>query len=81
MVNTHKIKTRMFELQVTRDEIAKKMSLDPATLSAKINNKRRIYIDEVKMLCDILELNTSQDLTEYFGMDFILDNKCENAQQ
>lgn len=79
MINAHKIKTRIFELQLSQDEIAKTMSLDVSTLNAKINNRRRIYIDEVAKLCDILQISTSDDLKEYFGLDFILDNKCKNA--
>ena len=65
LVNSHKIKTRIFELQLSQEEIAKRMSLDQTTLNAKINNKRRIYIDEVKMLCDILDVSA----------DFLLGKK------
>lgn len=80
MINVHKIKTRIYELQLSQEEIAKNMELDISTLNAKINNKRRIYIDEVVKLCEILQIGTSTDLKEYFGMNFLLDNKCEKAQ-
>ena len=79
MINAHKIKTRIFELQLSQEEIAKTMSLDYSTLNAKINNKRRIYIDEVATLCKILHISTSTELKEYFGLDFLLDTKCKNA--
>lgn len=79
MINAHKIKTRIFELQLNQEEIAKNMSLDISTLNAKINNRRRIYIDEVAKLCDILQINTSDELKEYFGLNFLLDKKCEKA--
>lgn len=81
MINAHKLKTRMFELQLTQEEIAKSMSLDYSTLNAKINNKRRIYADEVAKLCKILEITTSKELKDYFGLDFLIENKCKNARE
>ena len=81
LINAHKIKTRMFELQLTQEEIAKSMSLDYSTLNAKINNKRRIYADEVAKLCKILKISTSAELREYFGLDFLIDKKCKNAPE
>ena len=78
MIQSHKIKSRMYELQITQDAIAKQMGLNITTLGLKINGKRRIYIDEVAKLCKILHITTSAELKEYFGLDFLIIKKCEN---
>lgn len=76
MLNSHKIKTRIFELQLTQEEIANKMGLNITTLHLKINNKRRIYADEVAKLCEILQITTSRELRDYFGLDFLIIDSC-----
>ena len=79
-INTLKLKSRIIELGYTQEEIAKSMDLDTSTFSLKINNKRRIYIDEVITLCKLLEINKPIQLREYFGLDFLfISNSRENA--
>lgn len=79
-VNTCKVKARILELGLTQDGVAKDMNLDYSTLNLKINNKRRIYMDEVYNLCEILDIKTPTDLKEYFGLDFLnLISSRENA--
>ena len=79
MINAHKIKTRIFEMQLSQEKIAKSMSLNYSTLNAKINNKRDMNIGEVAKLCEILNITTSSELKEYFGLTFLLDKECKNA--
>lgn len=80
MVNTRKLKARMVELGVTQTSIAKEMGIDPTTLYLKLNNQRRVYVDEVGKLCKILNIGTPKDLYDYFGIDFlILSTSCEKA--
>ena len=79
LINAHKIKTRIFEMQLSQEKIAKSMSLNYSTLNAKINNKRDMNIGEVAQLCEILNIKTSRELKEYFGLTFLLDNECKNA--
>lgn len=79
MVNSHKVKSRIFELGLNQENIAKSMNIDYSTFNLKINNKRRIYMDEIAELCKILELTTPAELKEYFGLDFlIISESCEN---
>lgn len=81
MVDSHKIKTRMFELKLTQEDVAKNIGVDPATFNLKLNNNRRFYIDEVAKLCEILQINTNVELQEYFGLDFLsISNICENEK-
>lgn len=78
LINSHKVKTRMFELGKKQDEIAKELDIDPSTLSDKVNNKRRFYIDEVARLSKILGISTRQELKDYFGLDFLIfDQKSQ----
>lgn len=79
-VNTCKVKARILELGLTQEGVANDMKLDYSTLNLKINNKRRIYMDEVYDLCKILDIKTPTDLKEYFGLDFLnLIPSRENA--
>ena len=68
----------MYELQITQESLAEYMGIDYSTLNLKLNNKRRIYADEVAKLCRILKITTSAELREYFGLDFLIDKSCEN---
>lgn len=80
LINARKLKARMVELGITQSNIAKNMGVDPTTLYLKLNNQRRIYVDEVGKLCKILKIGTPSDLHEYFGIDFlILPESCEKA--
>jgi len=78
MVNTRKIKARIVELGLNQETIAKDMGINYSTLNLKLNNSRRLYIDEVGKLCKILKLGSSKDLHDYFGIDFLtISNSCE----
>ena len=71
MINIVKVKMRMLELGLTQPEIAEKMGINVATLNMKLNNKRRIYVDEYFKLCDILKLDTTEKRTELLGVAII----------
>lgn len=80
-VNTNKIKSLIVEKGLKQSSIAKEIGLNEATLNLKINNKRRIYMDEVISLCIVLGITTPASLKECFGLDFlILSNSCETQQ-
>lgn len=80
MVRTYKVKARIMELGLTFFKVAEYLDIDVATLSLKLNNKRRIYLDEVVKVCEILEINTAEQLKEYFNLDFlILSQSHENV--
>lgn len=82
MVNTRKVKARIIELGLTQDVIAKNMGINYATLNLKLNNSRRLYIDEVAKLCEILGIKTQKELHDYFGIDFLTTpNIRQNAKQ
>ena len=82
MVNSLKVKARIMELGLNQEDVAKKLGIDSSTFNLKINNNRRFYVDEVAKLCEILDIKTSTQLSEYFGFDFlILTDSRQNATE
>ena len=82
MVNTNKVKARIVELGFKYYEVAKALDIDATTLNLKLTNERRIYLTEVSKLCDLLQINTPEQLKEYFDLDFlILPKSHENVIQ
>ena len=53
-MNTKKIKSAMLEAGFSQRSLAKEMNMSLNALNAKINGKRRIYIDEAYSLCMLL---------------------------
>ena len=71
MINTRKVKARMLILGLTQPIVAELMGMNVATLNAKINNNRRIYLDEYFKLCRILKLETTDEQRELLGVALI----------
>ena len=71
MLDTRKVKARMVMLGLTQPDVAKEMGINVATFNAKLNNSRRIYIDEYLKLCEILQLNTAAEREELLGVALI----------
>lgn len=71
-VNTTALKALMLANNITLGEVAKDVNIDVSTLSLKINNRRRIYLDEVALLCIRLGINTPDKLKSYFGLNFLI---------
>ena len=61
MINTRLVKARMIMLGLTQPDVAKEMDINVATFNQKLNNKRRIYVDEYVKLCEILKLHVEKD--------------------
>lgn len=81
MINSHKVKTRMYELGLTQDDIAKGLSMDISTFNLKLNNNRRFYVNEIAGLSKLLGITTQEELSEYFGLDFLtISSTCEKAK-
>ena len=71
MIDTRKVRARMLMLGLTQRDVANDMEINVATFNQKINNKRRIYIDEYLKLCKILKLNTTEEREELLGVALI----------
>ena len=71
MIDTRKVRARMLLLGLTQPDVADAMGINVATFNQKINNKRRIYLDEYQKLCEILQLNTTEERNELLGVALI----------
>ena len=58
-----KLKGRMVEKKVTQGEMAKRLNVSVSTLNAKLNKKREFTVNEVIVVCKVLEINNPN---EYF---------------
>ena len=68
MINTRQVKARMIMLGLTQPDVAQEMGINVATFNQKLNNKRRIYVDEYVKLCEILKLHTHEEQHELLGV-------------
>lgn len=71
MIDTRKVKARMVMLGLTQPDVARAIGMNVATFNQKLNNKRRIYVDEYYKLCGILDLNTAEEREELLGVALI----------
>lgn len=72
----------MYELGITQEDVAKKLSMDVSTFNSKLNNNRRFYLDEVAGLSEVLGITSKSELAEYFGLEFlILKNSRKNETE
>ena len=71
MIDTKKVRARMLILGLTQHAVAKQMGINTATLNQKINNNRRMYIDEFFKLCEILKLHTEEERNGLLGVALI----------
>ena len=62
-----KLLGRMKEKNITQDVLAKKMGLQPPTLSQKLNNKARFKQAEISLICDILDIDANQIGAYFFA--------------
>lgn len=65
MINTEKIKQRMSELGLTQNDIAECLGIARPTANQKINNVRKLEIDEAKKLSELLDIKDSE-IWDYF---------------
>jgi transcriptional regulator with XRE-family HTH domain len=71
MINTREVKARMLLLGLTQPAVASEMQMNVATFNQKLNNKRRIYLDEYLKLCDVLKLHTAEEQKRLLGVALI----------
>ena len=71
MIDTRKVKARMVMLGLTQPDVARAIGMNVATFNQKLNNKRRIYVDEYYKLCGILDLSTAEEREELLGVALI----------
>lgn len=63
MTNTNLLKGKIVEKGYTQTELAKLLSISHASMNYKINNRRSFTVNEISMLCKILNIRNKD---EYF---------------
>ena len=66
MVQTNLLKGKIVMSGISRRELAKMIHMSESTLSDKINGKRSFTVDEVELLCDILDIKSSDEKVSIF---------------
>ena len=77
MINTLKLKARLKEKNLTQEEVANKLGMNPSTFNKKINNEigETLTIQEVTNLKEILDIPNTDILDIFFV------NWLENTQE
>ncbi len=65
MVNSLKLKSRLVEIGITQNELAKNLGLSAPTISQKINNLRPMNLEEAEKICEYLKIK-DKDFSKYF---------------
>ena len=65
-MNALKFKAAMVEAGYTQSSLAKAAKISPNTLSAKINGKSRLYVDDIQLFCNLLHIDSDSQKVEIF---------------
>ena len=79
-MNTKKIKSAMLEAGYSQRSLAKEMNMSLNALNAKINGKRRIYVDEAYLLCMLLGIPRNK-MNEIFLPEMSPNGDKQNPQR
>lgn len=63
--NYNKLLGRMKEKKMTQENLAKRIGLQPPTLSQKLNNKGKFKQTEISKICHILDI-PDKEIGQYF---------------
>ena len=66
MVNSNLLRGKIMSMGYTQDSIAQKMKISANTLSAKINGKSEFDLGQVEMLCDMLHIDSADEIKDIF---------------
>ena len=67
MFKKNEFRAMLARKEISVGEIAKALSIDPATLSRKISGQSDFYRSEIEKLCEILNLTTEETLQIFFA--------------
>ena len=66
MVDERKLKSRMALAGITQRGLAERLNRSENTVSAKVNGKSRLYLDEIDEICSILGIDSAAEKAEIF---------------
>lgn len=67
MFKKNEFRAMLARKEISVGEIAKALSIDPATLSRKISGQSDFYRNEIEKICQILELTPDETLQIFFA--------------
>lgn len=76
MVNTNELKAELKRNNITQEELAGKIGMNPSTLNKKINNKQSVFtVEEANQIAIELNIQSEKLITIFF------DKKLANTQE
>ena len=66
MVDERKLRSKMALAGITQRDLAERMKKAENTISAKINGKSRLYLDEIDEMCTILNIHSTAEKADIF---------------
>ncbi len=67
MFKKNEFRAMLARKEISVGEIAKALSIDPATLSRKISGQSDFYRNEIEKICQILALTPDETLQIFFA--------------
>ena len=67
MFKKNELRAVMARKEMSANELAKALGIDPATLSRKISGQSDFYRNEIEKLCKILELTPEETMQIFFA--------------
>lgn len=65
-MNANALKGRIIEKGLTQEKLAEKIGISQNTMSGRICGHSSFRVDEVKKICRILEIDSSEEKAEIF---------------
>lgn len=79
VIDEKELKAEMRKNNMTQEELAKKVGMDPSTLNRKINNKQGVFtVDEAQKIAKELKIPNSKLLIIFFARE-LADTQEESA--
>lgn len=66
MVNSQRIKERMKAIGITQAELAARIGIKAPTMNQKINNVRPMYLHEVEIVAEVLDIGPNLLFSYFF---------------
>lgn len=66
MINENLLKGKMASMGYTQENLAHKLMISKNTLNAKIKGRSKFSLDEVMKICDLLSINSVNEMCDIF---------------
>lgn len=66
-MKTNLLKAKMVEVNVTREDLAKALNIDPSTFTRKMASKKGFYAAEIAVISKKLHLTSTEEHNIFLG--------------